>query len=385
MQRTIRFTAVTTLLALSTSACALLPRLIDSLATTPVSDLLSLDSCRIADVTPESPNGFVQISSGFPLPDGAVPQLGSVSLRVIPVETTDFPMPQNVVDELMQSLTRVSAYYREQSFGQMELVPQIEPTTSWVRLPGTAKDFNFATTVPMQDHSSLAQEVLSRWTPANAATEDDLTLIVLPPGPSASIAQAAGKFDSERFNNVLLQNTAIITADFRTKWSVISHEIGHTLMRLEDLYEFGVQVGKETYTAPFDLMSMAGFPFPLLGWSRWRSGWIGDGSVRCVPMDRTTTHGIVNLQALGNDPKLVVVPVSSSEVLVAELRTRIVSSVPGQDVVVYSVNTAIHHGQGPIRLIGNLSANGQSLRAGGVVLALDGIDFSSAAVTVSSA
>jgi hypothetical protein len=89
----------------------------------------------------------------------------------------------------------------------------------------------------------------------------------------------------------------------------------------------------------------------LLGWDRWRLGWISDVSVVCV---KPTAENRITLSPLqtGKGTLLAVVPLSSTRALVMESRHPL-----GMDrklrnagILVYIVDTSIDTTEGPMRV-----------------------------------
>jgi M6 family metalloprotease-like protein len=167
---------------------------------------------------------------------------------------------------------------------------------------------------------------------------------------------------------------------------LISHEIGHSWLYLEDLYSFGIQGPYENYLQTWDLMAAPVGPnLGFTSWTRWRAGWLDDDQVRCTTPTTTSLRFVNQLDYDSSGTKSLVFPLSDHSALVAEVRTGYGANADNSSVVVYEVDTSYEHGNGPIRLKGTLREVGDELAQSGIRLALDAIDISGALITVEGA
>jgi M6 family metalloprotease-like protein len=139
-----------------------------------------------------------------------------------------------------------------------------------------------------------------------------------------------------------------------TNWEplVVAHEFGHVL-GLQDLYS-NSETDPSPFVGDFDFMSNASKDAAapgLLGWDRWRLGWISDASVVCV---KPTAENRITLSPLqtGKGTLLAVVPLSSTRALVMESRHPIGldSKLASPGVLVYIVDTVTDTTEGPMRV-----------------------------------
>jgi M6 family metalloprotease-like protein len=150
---------------------------------------------------------------------------------------------------------------------------------------------------------------------------------------------------------------------------VISHEMSHT-MGLPDTYEIGAtnpaqhqhvgNFGIMGQIEPMDFNRSLSDRFKgneMLAWHRWQLGWIEDSEVFCATSSTTS----IKLGPLTKnlDSRMLVMPVDSSRVLVAENR-----AIDGYDqnlltggILVYSVDERIATGKGPIKVQGDYSGD----------------------------
>jgi len=369
----------------STTTTTVPPLLVDTFVQSGRESYLPVDECKIRDITPSTPNGIFNNSSGFPVPDGAVPQEGVVKLWVLPVGTTDFAASLEVVQTLEKSLTQVADFYSEQSYGKAGFGVQIERQDHWVQLPESAAEAGFGKSVYQQDFSSVMQSILTAWKPSGEVQEDDLVIVLLPPVPGVSVAQSTRRFDLKRFNNLLLQNGILVssTPTESGSWTLHAHELGHAWLRLEDLYHFPNFGPFQDYMGTWDIMSNGGGEPPRFSsWARWRAGWILDDQVNCVSKDVVNEVFIGNLDTDDDEVKTTIIPLTDHSAIVIDVRDEQRWDEPV--VLVYVVDTSFESGNGPVRKRG-LFPEEEELEVEGVRVTLVGRDSSGAVVKIEPA
>ena len=112
--------------------------------------------------------------------------------------------------------------------------------------------------------------------------------------------------------------------------------------------------------------------FEMLAWGRWQLGWLKPGQIRCVTqLETETTITISPLAVAGNEPAMIAIPTSETEVIVIESRRRLgydadqeyewpnrarAKDLPNlleEGVLVCTVNTSLGSGQLPIKVAGD--------------------------------
>ncbi|KNB04846.1 hypothetical protein FOXG_16222 [Fusarium oxysporum f. sp. lycopersici 4287] len=137
-------------------------------------------------------------------------------------------------------------------------------------------------------------------------------------------------------------------------WIALAHETGHT-MCLADFYPFE-NLGLGYYVGGWSAMGdVSGIGPDFFAWDKWRLGWINDKSIDCVSERGTTQHTLtpLELKTSDNDIKAVVVAVNQTSALVAEARIPegLDSGVCAPGVLLYTVDTSVKTGYGPVRVL----------------------------------
>jgi hypothetical protein len=153
---------------------------------------------------------------------------------------------------------------------------------------------------------------------------------------------------------------------------VLPHENSHTF-GLPDLYtqDGGGAVGH------WDIMSEDwGADNDLLGWHKWKLGWLDDSQVRCAATPGTTEYTNTPLGRPGGI-KLVFVPTSTKTGYALELRTREGNDAavcrPG--ILIYRVDADVDTGNGPITVYDSQKDSGGCTRSPNVHAELSDAPF----------
>lgn len=141
--------------------------------------------------------------------------------------------------------------------------------------------------------------------------------------------------------------------------SIWIHELGHSLYAFEDLYLFKPSASTNKNSdldvpARWDLM--AGSSIALLQWNKYLMGWIYDSEVRCLSDQKSSIH-YLSASETSVDPKLLAINLTEGVTLAAEART---GTSDGAGLLLYTINTYIGHGNGPILAQKSLVAKGQT-------------------------
>lgn len=238
------------------------------------------------------------------------------------------------------------------SYGKYRL--DLEPTRDWIRMPEPWSSYDIERGISTEVMRAYVQDAVDA---AVARGTDfsgtDFVYVVADDNvPARPTVSQANTFDGLHASDHPLRAAALVFG--RSKDSAVwqrgnfVHEANH-LYGLPDLYNVETGASVE-YAGGWDTMSMAGIS-DLLGWHKWKFGWISDEQVACVA-DGTSTH---TLKPIGSPEgsNIVVVKTGPTTAVVAEARTRtgLDRDICTEGVLLYTVDSAIPTGHGPVRVV----------------------------------
>ncbi|ORY15771.1 hypothetical protein BCR34DRAFT_558529 [Clohesyomyces aquaticus] len=292
--------------------------------------------------------------------DGDAPSTGTLRAGIVFVDFADSPA-NTTVKELYDFIAMAPAeLYKEMSYGKLnlELVPMLDHFT---RMPGMSTSYNYSRGLSNEAHVHYINDALTTVGPSVSFKGIDV-LYVIPAKYADEISTStATKIDITAADGTIIGNTITYGQDLYNVWGTktVNHETGHA-MGLPDLYPY---VGGTTpqWVGGFDLMGLIGGISPdYLAWHKWYLGWIEDNQVECVADAGKTTHRISPIEVAGTNSKLVAVPLNSTVYVLAEVRSNqgINKGACGVGVLLYTADTTVYGGSGPIRVIDSTPSSG---------------------------
>jgi hypothetical protein len=114
----------------------------------------------------------------------------------------------------------------------------------------------------------------------------------------------------------------------------------------------------------------------LLGWHKWKLGWLDDSQVSCAAAPGTKEYTLTPLSRPGGN-KLVFVPTSPKAGFALELRTRggNDSAVCRPGILIYKVDASVDTGNGPITVYDSKRDSGGCTRSPNVHAELSDAPF----------
>ncbi|GGT61895.1 M6 family metalloprotease domain-containing protein [Streptomyces purpureus] len=313
----------------------------------------SLGPCRIA------PTLGVQMSEGIPTPPGYTRSTGSIRALNLMVDFPDAPGEGTAMGRFDEFFPQTTEWFRTSSYGRLSYLPEA-PLRDWLRMPMPFAAYGIERGSPYEPgYRRLVQDLVKAADPKVDFSAYDLVNVLVTPnaGPSALdtvlSVTFSGNDDAPYADGVPLANTSFVYSRqddgsgsyAETGYRVLPHENGH-VFGLPDLYTMdgGGTVGH------WDIMSEDwGANNDLLGWHKWKLGWIDDEQVSCAAESGVSEHTLTPLAEKGG-PKLAVVPLSDRAGYAVEVRTR-----DGNDeavcepgVLIYRVESDVDTGHGPI-------------------------------------
>ncbi|MFI6662093.1 M6 family metalloprotease domain-containing protein [Streptomyces sp. NPDC050523] len=328
----------------------------------------------------------VQLSEGVPTGTGYSRSTGTVHALTLMVDFSDAPGPGSALDRFHEFFPRTRQWFRTASYGRLDYRPET-PIPHWLRMPKPFKAYDIERGAPFDEgYRQLVQDIVSAADPQVDFREYDFLNVLVTPnaGPSALdtvlSVTFAGNADAPVADGVPVANASFVYSRqddgsgnyASTGYRVLPHENGH-VFGLPDLYtqEGGGAVGH------WDIMSEDwGADNDLLGWHKWKLGWLDASQVSCAAATGTTEYTLTPLERPGG-PKLVFVPVSPRTVYAVEVRVRAGNDAavcrPG--VLIYKVDSRVDTGMGPVKVFDARRDSGGCTRSPNVQAELSDAPF----------
>ncbi|WP_030039055.1 M6 family metalloprotease domain-containing protein, partial [Streptomyces resistomycificus] len=316
----------------------------------------------------------VQMSEGLPTPGGYSRSTGTVRALTLMVDFSDAPGSGSAVDRFREFFPQTQNWFRTSSYGRLDYRPET-PIPGWLRMPKSFRAYGIERGAPFDPgYRQLVQDIVAVADPrVDFRSYDFLNVLVTPnAGPSALdtvlSVTFAGNTEAPVADGVPVANASFVYSRQddgsgsyeQTGYRVLPHENGH-VFGLPDLYtqEGGGAVGH------WDIMSEDwGANNDLLGWHKWKLGWLDAAQVNCATAPGTTEYSLTPLARAGGT-KLVFVPLDRRTGYAVELRTR-----EGNDeavcrpgILVYKVDADVDTGRGPVTVYDSQRDSGGCTRS----------------------
>ncbi|GGX45919.1 M6 family metalloprotease domain-containing protein [Streptomyces fructofermentans] len=330
----------------------------------------------------------VQMSEGVPTSAGYARSTGTVRALNLMIDFSDATGEGDALDRYGEFFPQTTDWFRTSSYGRLDYRPEA-PIGDWLRMPKPFKAYGIERGAPFDPgYRELVQDIVAAADPAVDFRRYDLLNILITPnaGPSALdtvlSVTFAGNTEAPVADGVPVANASFVYSRqddgsgsyAETGYRVLPHENGH-VFGLPDLYtqDGGGAVGH------WDIMSEDwGADNDLLGWHKWKLGWLDDSQVGCAADPGTTEHVLTPLAEPGTGAKLVFVPVDATTGYAVELRTRAGNdeAVCKPGVLVYKVDATVDTGRGPVTVVDSTRDSGGCTRSPNVHAELSDAPFS---------
>ncbi|MFF8426519.1 M6 family metalloprotease domain-containing protein [Streptomyces sp. NPDC016566] len=328
----------------------------------------------------------IQMTEGLPTAAGYSRSTGTVHALTLMVDFSDAPGQGSALDRFHEFFPQTQEWFRAASYGRLDYHPET-PITSWLRMPKPFKEYGIERGAPFDPgYRQLVQDIVAAADPEVDFRSYDLLNVLVTPnaGPSALdtvlSVTFAGNADAPVADGVPIANASFVYSRqddgsgsySRTGYRVLPHENGHTF-GLPDLYtqEGGSTVGH------WDIMSEDwGANNDLLGWHKWKLGWLDGNQVGCAAAPGTVDYTLTPLYEEGGG-KLVLVPLDARTTYALELRA------PGGNdeavckpgILVYKVDATVDTGRGPVTVYDAHRGSGGCTRSPNVQAELSDAPF----------
>lgn len=308
-------------------------------------------ACRV-------PRSLGTVAFGFPRDASRLRSTGTVRFTVLFVDYPDAVATRTT--QALFDLMAPGAVARFTAFSYGRMTATLTPTHGWLRLPRNSTAYGFADGLTFAEHRTLLQDAANLGVAAGVdfSLTDALVVISNPDAPSVSFGPA---FVASPGFGIAVPGREILNgtnsgADFLgwggAGWLV--HEIGHTL-GLPDLYDFSPgTTGAHRHVGEWSQMGLISGRGPeWTGVERWQLGWLDDADVVCAPPSGTLLAPVAPLVGSGSAQRLILVPLSTTQVLAIESRraTGFDAGLAQPGLLVYTVDAAVATGRGTMRVL----------------------------------
>ncbi|MFF3894185.1 M6 family metalloprotease domain-containing protein [Streptomyces sp. NPDC001812] len=328
----------------------------------------------------------VQMSEGIPTGAGYVRSTGTVRALTLLVDFSDAPGEGDALDRYREFFPQTQEWFRTSSYGRLDYRPEL-PIPDWLRMPKSFRDYGIERGAPFApDYRELVRDLVAEADPKVDFGAYDLVNVLVTPnaGPSALdtvlSVTFAGNTEAPTADGVPVANASFVYSRQddgsgsldRTGYRVLPHENGH-VFGLPDLYtaEGGSAAGH------WDIMSEDwGANNDLLGWHKWKLGWLDAPQVHCAAGTGTREYTLTPLAESGG-PKLVFLPLDTGSGYAVEFRTRAGNdeAVCRPGILVYKVDADVDTGMGPVTVYDSRRDSGGCTRSPNVHAELSDATF----------
>ncbi|MFF2651861.1 M6 family metalloprotease domain-containing protein [Streptomyces sp. NPDC058045] len=327
----------------------------------------------------------VQMSEGIPTRTGYARSTGIVHALTLMIDFSDAPGRGSAMDRFHEFFPQTAEWFRVGSYGRLDYRAKT-PIRQWLRMPKPFKKYGIERGAPFEPgYRGLVDDIIKTTDGKIDFRDYDLVNVIVTPnaGPSALdtvlSVTFAGNEDAPVADGVPLANASFVYSRqddgsgsyARTGYRVLPHENGH-VFGLPDLYtQDGGGAGH------WDIMSEDwGAGNDLLGWHKWKLGWLDNRQVSCVSRPGTSDHVLTPLESRGGT-KLAFVPLDGRTGIAVEIRTR-----GGNDedvcrpgALIYRVDAGIDTGHGPVTVYDSTHDSGGCTRSPNVHAELSDATF----------
>ncbi|CAM1500391.1 Fc.00g095530.m01.CDS01 [Cosmosporella sp. VM-42] len=302
----------------------------------------------------------VHFSVGFDYNGDCAPSTGELRAFMIFVDFSDAEAPANDPPKELRDvfLPKAAEWYATASNGALSLNVTAD-VSRYYRMPASAASYHWETGLSFDEHQVYIQDALEAYTLNGrrpAPPETDVLYIVPTPSAGSYITRSIA-FDGRantRKDVYVARKTITFGTDAFLTWGfkALNHETGHA-MCLPDYYPFASGLETQYYVGGWSVMGDIAGPGPdYFAWDQWRLGWLSDEDFDCVVEHGTSQHILTPLEVKGGT-KAVVIATNETSAVVAEARVAkgLDSNVCAPGVLLYTIDTTVASGNGPIRVL----------------------------------
>jgi M6 family metalloprotease-like protein len=311
----------------------------------------TISACKL----PEAANRG-DIGLGFPRYFLRMPTTGTVRAKVLFVDFSDAPASQTPQQVFSVINPGAPQYYYTVSYGRLNYV--LDPYFVWLRMSKPSTGYGWSSLTAAL-HQAYIQEAVSLADPSVDFSNVDIVIVMANPAATAlpnGPAFTGGNYsaDGKTFYNAVTSGADLTY--WGSRW--LNHEAGHT-MGLVDLYAFRGDTHR--FVGGFDMMGLiSGLAPEYLAYDRWLLGWLDDAQISCQ-LNSDSTVTLTAIEQPGGI-KAVMVPTGPTSLVVVESRRTLGfdSGLTKTGALVYTVDSSVLSGNGPMQVYPNLTDKYQS-------------------------
>ena len=305
-------------------------------------DLSKNDFCKTKDLT--SREGIV--NNGFPRPSSVLIAPKLVKILVLPVNFSDFSFLESDLAKLKNATKETTDIYRKISFDKLKIEFTYPEKSEWVTLDRSAASYGIVENKPQQNNEIVVIDAIAA---SSSKIDFDVYDGVLIESGQFKSTGGGQAFPGQTYSTShgVAKGVIFTFGQGVASQQTITHELGHSLFGLEDLYMFfssnRPSNSDPAPSGPWDMMGNR--VNEVFGWNKLLMGYLEDDDFRCITSQIDTTHFIANIDSkIGN--KLVLINLAEGRTLALEGRD---TTKGNQGLLVYEIDSSINHGDGPIK------------------------------------
>lgn len=260
-------------------------------------------------------------------------------------------------------------FFRAVSYGRLDY--RLDPYFVWLRMGKPSVDYE-SSSLTAALHRAYVQEAVTLADPNVDFSNSDLVVVMADPGATAlangpTLTGLSYTADGKTFYSGVTSGADLEFWGF--KW--LNHEAAHT-MGLVDLYAYSGD--QHRFVGGFSMTgAVAGEAPEFHAYERWLLGWLDDAQISC----QQSTDATVTLTAIEQEGglKAVMVPTGPTSSVVVESRRALGydAALTKTGALVYTVDTSVLTGNGPIRVYPDIPDKYESLLAVGDQVTVRGV------------
>jgi len=295
---------------------------------------LPIEKCKIKDNRPPEVRYFG--ATGFPAPESRMPNLGEVTIAIVPIDFPDAIGTSNPMDLIREELETIDIWNEFFTDGKVKYNWVV--SDNWLTMPKESKyyvwdksyisdgEFFKMSDKQLQSNQDQATQVfseaekvmdLSKVEYAWIFSNPEAKLVDWGPGPTNSATQKIKTATSTYYLDYFPIGTYLYGnipeySHQRPLWTSMLHEMGHA---------HGIAGHAPGNEWTFDYMTAGG---TLNAWNGWIMGWIGDEDFVCIDGTESGTQKIIldSVDLHRGGTIAAVIRLSNHEVLIVESRRK---------------------------------------------------------------